>query len=168
MPKRRPLLAMVLGLMVAAVAASVVTATANQDESRKFRLDAKVVGLTSSPGFPAIGENVVLTGVVKRRHRGKVAPGAVVIRNTITGQSGNALLSAVRLTAYFRDGSVRQRSSTARATLQPDGSIDFEGKGRIVSGTGKYRGATGSFRVTGSQASFDGPLNFVSEGKISY
>jgi hypothetical protein len=168
MPKHRQLLALVLGLAVAVVAASLTTATARQAEQRHFKLSAKVIGLSSSPGFPAVGEKAVLTGVVKWRQGRKMAHGAIVIRNTITGQSGNALLSAVRLTAYFRNGSVRQRSSTARATLQPDGSIDFEGKGRIVGGTAKYRGATGSFRVTGSQASFDGPLNFVSKGKISY
>jgi hypothetical protein len=168
MPKRRRLLALILGLVVALVAASLVTATARQAEQRPFKMNAKVVGLSSSPGFPAVGEKAVLTGVVKRKQGGNVVHGAIVIRNTITGQSGNALLSAVKLTAYFRHGSVRQRSSTARATLQPDGSIDFEGKGRIVGGTAKYRGATGSFRVTGSQASFDSPLNFVSKGKISY
>jgi hypothetical protein len=168
MPRRRLPLALVLGLVVALVAASVITATARQAEQRQFKINATVVGLSSSPGFPAVGEKAVLTGVAKRKQGNKVAHGAVVIRNTITGQSGNAILSAVRLTTYFRDGSVRQRSSTARATLQPDGSIDFEGKGRIVGGTAKYRGATGSFRVTGSQASFDSPLNFVLKGKISY
>ena len=168
MPKRRLLPALVLSLVVALVAPSLITATARQAEQRQFKFNAKVVGLSSSPGFPAVGEKAVLTGVVKRKKGGKVAHGAIVIRNTITGQSGNALVSAVTLTAYFRDGSVRQRSSTARATLQPDGSIDFEGQGRIVGGTAKYRGATGSFRVTGSQASFDGPLSFVSKGRISY
>jgi hypothetical protein len=168
MPKRRLLLALVLGLVVALVAASLTTATARQAEQRQFKINAKVIGLSSSPGFPAVGEKALLTGVLKRKLGGKVAHGAIVIRNTITGQSGNALFSAVRVTAYFRDGSVRHRSSSARATLQPDGSIDFEGKGRIVGGTAKYRGATGSFRVTGSQASFDSPVNFVLKGKISY
>jgi hypothetical protein len=52
----------------------------------------------------------------------------------------------------------------------PDGSIDVTGTGRITKGTGKFKGAHGTFTMSGNRATngvstlaIDGSLNYQSK-----
>jgi hypothetical protein len=96
---------------------------------------------------------------------GTFGAGAVILRSTV---SGTTIKSKAKV--WYDKGTL---SSTANvtATGQPDGSIVYSGTGKITRGTGKFKHAKGTFKITGTSPPNDsahatlqvsGPLTYGS------
>src|SRR5688500_10173582 len=80
---------------------------------------------------------------VGRMRSSRLLRGAVIIR---FGGSATQEEQQARMTIFTSRGTILARTHITRAT-QPDGSVKGTGRGRIVGGTQRYRGARGSFGI---------------------
>ena len=95
--------------------------------------------------------------------------GAVVDRVRITGNPHPRRdVHLPRRRGLLRPLGTLKDTFTGTATVQPDGSQKIVTNGRFTGGTGAYRGATGTFKYTGSTAPGSSVLNGRSAGTVSY
>jgi hypothetical protein len=121
-----------------------------------------IVGL-SSQGDPPISGSTRVAGEIK----GDLGSGAIVGTNTF-GPPGEF---QGKFRAFFKKGTIKVTLS-GTGTLAPDGTANFSGSGEFTGGSGRYKGAEGSFTFTGSQppdtTSDSEPAVFEVDGMVKY
>ena len=149
----------VLGLLAGvgallSLAGGPVAANAAGAKRHKLNVTAVFRALTThSATFTA-------TGTISGRPFGS---GAVI--RQVTG-SGSVI--SVKFTWFTTRGSVSGQANETR-TLHPDGSFTFAvTKGRILRGTGSYRGATGTFAGTGTLANLNSATTERLHGSVKF
>jgi hypothetical protein len=125
---------------------------AKKKKSHKISLTvaAAVVGQTG-------GNNIVagtLSGTLK---------GAVIY--SVKSAGGNNL--NVPFTAFTAKGTLKG-TGTVAFTQNPDGSVTYTGNGKVTGGTSGYKGAKGTFTVTGGVAANDAVIHLTLNGTVRY
>ena len=143
-------IALLAGLLVIALPAAASAA----DRTRTIDSTVKAAQIESANGFNHFAGRI--TGLPAGR-------GAVLLQGRAI-EGGQVSFTAV---AYYRGGTIRV-SGTNTPTAQPDGSVTFSGSGTIEGGTRRFRGATGSFTLTGSQPSGGTVQTYELDGRIRY
>ena len=151
--------------LAALVALSSVASTAQARTNHRYTSVIQTAPLSTASGYPAPGGTAVVAGTWTTNLYGN---GALVDRVRITGHP-NATTFTFRGTevGFVALGTLKD-TFTGTATVQPDGSQKVVSNGRFTGGTGAYRGATGTFKYTGSTAPGSSVLNGRSAGTISY
>jgi hypothetical protein len=75
-----------------------------------------------------------------------VGPGAGVVVDTVTSSTAGKTAS----TLYFANGSIRSTGSYHLGAAGAGGVLPVTGSGRNVGGTGVFKGAGGTFKLTGT------------------
>jgi len=121
-----------------------------------------IVAISSEGDPPVSGSNRVAGEV-----RGDLGRGAYVGTNSF-GPPGEF---EGRFRAFFKKGTLKGRLS-GTGTANPDGSVSFSGSGEYTGGTGRYKGADGSFTFEGTQppdtTSDSEPSVFEVDGTVRY
>jgi hypothetical protein len=87
---------------------------------------------------------------------------------TVTGQpKPNVIAFKGTEIDYFADGSARNKF-TGTSTIQADGSQSVVVNGRVTGGTARYKGATGTYRFTGTVPPGSTVLTGRSSGTIAF
>ena len=155
-----------LTMALAALAAlSTVASTAQARTNHRYTSVIQTAPLSTASGYPAPGGTAVVAGTWTTNLYGK---GAVVDRVRITGNPTPVTFTFRGTEVCFTALGTLKDSFTGTATVQPDGSQKVVSNGRFTGGTGAYRGATGTFKYTGSTAPGSSVLNGRSAGTISY
>jgi hypothetical protein len=117
----------------------------------------------SQEGDPPFSGSTRVAGEV----RGDLGRGAYIGTNTF-GPPGEF---EGKFRAFFKKGTLKGNLS-GTGTLQPDGTATFSGSGTFTGGTGRYKGAEGSFTFEGSQppdtTSNSEPAVFEVDGTVRY
>jgi hypothetical protein len=143
------ILVVVLALAVAVGASSLALARS----SHKVRLTSQLAQVS------ATGNKFVDAGIVS----GTYGSGAVVVRSTL-----NNLSLSFKSTVWYVKGTVSSKG-TLTVAAQPDGSATYSGTGKITRGTGRFKGATGTFKVTGTSPPNDTQhATLVAAGTLKY
>ena len=152
MLKRLAPLALVAGLLML-----VFATTAPAGGKRSYQLDATVkqalVEQTSNGNRYA--------GRITGRPAGR---GASLLLARAGSTQGEIIHTA---TAFYRRGTIRVRG-TNTAVIQPDGSVVIQGSGNFVGGTGRFKGARGTYTVTGTQPAGSNVQTLEIEGTVRY
>lgn len=136
--------------VVLAIAAPAVAATPSNHKVAVMTVARPLYGLSS---------NFSATGTIAGKPFGR---GALIRHVTSSGSS-----VSVRFIWFATNGSVRG-TATENRTFNPNGSISFTVKGRILGGSGTYRGATGTFSGTGYEPNLNSPVTDHLRGKVKY
>jgi hypothetical protein len=131
-----------------------------------------VVALLTVTGLAAVPVTALAAGQTKSHHftdhlagatvltRGKtvteafkvttndVGPGAGVVVDTVTSSTAGKTAS----TLYFANGSIRSTGSYHLGAAGAGGVLPVTGSGRNVGGTGVFKGAGGTFKLTGTDS----------------
>jgi hypothetical protein len=144
----------ILALALVAALVAVPVATGATKKNHALNSTARMAVISETGASP-----VKWAGEVVGRPFGR---SAIVLQSTANGP--NATGKAV---VYAKKGTVR---ATTANTIepQPDGSTRFPGTFKIVGGTGKYRGATGSGTFEGVVPANTAVLQATLTGKIRY
>jgi len=130
-----------------AVAVSVPLAHAATKHRVSGTLRAVTFSTSGTP--PAAGSKVVDVGTLKTRPGGA---GAVILSATfLTSPSPGTYPLTGTGKAFYQHGTLSFKFAQT-ATLQPNGSVNYAGKGTITGGTDTFSGARGKFTFTGSAA----------------
>lgn len=138
----------------------------------KHRVEGTALGATvrMSPDFPNVGSTVDNVQLSETRYDGgKVVRG--VGESHVTVKSGDLSTGAEAdgtFRTYDPQGSLKG-SVTAKIALQPDGSVAVTGEIKVTSGTGTYKGATGTLPYSTSVPNLTTPVaNIQFSGTLSY
>jgi hypothetical protein len=105
-----------------------------------------VTARVQSSGNPPLSGTETRAATVDGKLCGKQFHGASRLAITYFGPTKpNTVLLAI----FGPAGSLRSTSHNV-GTPHPDGSVSISGSGKVTGGTGRYRGAVGSFSATGS------------------
>jgi hypothetical protein len=146
--RRRAILALIACLALA-VPTAALAAKKRKTHKVNANVAAAVVGGQSG--------NTILAGTVSGTIKG------AVVYNVKT--AGNVL--TVPFTAFTAKGALKG-TGTATFTTNPDQSITYAGTGKIASGTGVYKGAKGTFTITGGVAANDTVIKLNLKGTVKY
>ena len=152
---------------VLAAALGPAAATADAATTVRFTETQTTNQLSVAGGFPAVGGTQVNAGTITTASLGK---GDKAQLNTvrITGQStATTFAFTVRGTDFFAAGTQRW-TARGTGTLNADGSFTATGRGRYVGGTGRYRGARGTFSFSATQAAGTTVQTARSRGTIRF
>ena len=136
----------IIGLV--AVLAAIGPASVADAKTRHY--SAKIVSspLSTANGYPGVGGTAYLAGSLQTKPFG---PGAIIDHVRITGQPWGANVFTFEGTevAVFAQGT--QRSTfTGQSIVLEDGSQEITVKGRLIEGTERFRGMTGSYKFKGT------------------
>ena len=150
MSKRFLALLLALGL-IAAGSSSVAFA---KKHKQTVKLKIKLAQVSANGVSPIIDAGTV---------SGSFGAGALILRSTVTGTTIKA-----KGKVWYDKGTLSS-TATVTATAQPDGSIVYSGTGRITRGTGKFKHAKGTFKVTGTSPPNDpGHASLQTTGPLTY
>jgi len=152
-------------IVLAAVLAAVAATPAGAATKKTYKYTSTVLSgpVSTANGYPGLGGTATLAGSLKSKPFGD---GAVVDRVTITGQpQPNVIAFKGTEVDYYSDGSLRN-TLTGTATISADGTQNIVVNGRITGGTARYKGATGSYRFTGTTPPGSTVLSGGSTGTI--
>ena len=134
--------------IAAALAVAVVAPTlAGAASHRKCSLDLTVLNApVETIGNPPLNGNETRGDIVDGNVCGRQFRGATRLLITYTAPGQSTIASET----FGPLGSFKAQAQ-GRGVPQPDGSTSLSGSGQITGGTGIYKGATGSFSVTGTR-----------------
>jgi hypothetical protein len=129
---------------------------ASKPAKHKFTINAKARVLTTS------GSTAIYTGQLT----GSYGVGAALIKVSPGKAQGTFNLTG---TALYKNGSVTG-AGTNTATPRPDGSgTDYAGSLKVTKGTGIFKGAKGTIKLTGSSQASDPTYGvFKLTGTLTY
>jgi hypothetical protein len=134
-------------------------------KTHRYRSTISTATLSTAAGYPAPGGTAVLAGSMRLTGFGE---GALVDRVKITGQpEPNVFSFSGTEVDYLAAGSWRS-TYTGTATLGADGSQELTVTGRFTGGTGRYKGAKGTYRFSGTAPSGSTVVSGHSTGSITY
>ena len=120
----------------------------------KVDVTALVATVKTNGGNPPDSGSNTSAGTIDGKICGKRFHGAVRGLVVFTG-AGKFKLTNV---TFGPKGSTTSKGSGV-GTLNSDGSVGFSGTAKIVRGTGDTKGATGSYKFTGTQSTEDSSLS---------
>jgi hypothetical protein len=129
-------------LLVLAAAAATLAAPAAAGAKPRFKTVKSTGVIKGHLAQPATPEGFAFAGFLSDAKHGE---GAFTSQGSFSGATASG-----GLIAFFDHGTVRG-SFTFTATAPPGGSVTYTGTTKLKGGTGRYRGAKGSGRVTGTQ-----------------
>lgn len=133
--------------------------------THRYKSTISSATLSTANGYPGPGGTAVLAGSMQLTGFGE---GALVDRLKITGQpKPNVFSFSGTEVDYLARGSWRS-TYTGTDSVQPDGSQEVTVNGRFTGGTGRYRGAKGTYHFTGTAPSGSTVLTGRSTGSITY
>jgi hypothetical protein len=140
----------ILPLVAALAMAVAIPSFAGAKSSKKKHncavdVTLKVARIAVTSGSPPATGSEVGAGLLDGKVCGKTMHGAV--RGTQKYPTPGHFKTTA--TDFGPLGSVTGKAS-GTGTVNPDGSISFSGSGKTTGGTGIYKGATGSFTLTGT------------------
>lgn len=135
-------------------------ATAGTDGRKTYSFAGTVVKTHVVEVLPN-GAGAVFAGTIKGRPLGG---GAIVNTSKPTGQPNEF---SSKGTAFYRDGTLKVSFKNTNVA-QPDGSQQFSGSGAITGGTGRFKGAKGTFTMTGASDPQSGIITLTVTGKVTY
>jgi hypothetical protein len=153
-----------IAVSVAAVAVVASAAVVSQaDRKKTYDVDATALVATVKS---LSGGKTIAAGYTRGDPYGK---GAVILKNTTTGNPDGSAATSGKFTLFNKRGSV-SGTAEGKLTLTPggNGNATFEGTGEATSGSGKYKGATGDFDITGTYDAGTGVLTLHATGKVKY
>lgn len=139
-----------------------LSAGGDDAEDHALAQSAQTSALTSEP------TRTIFVGIVTGRPTGLGSVSLDLVRaRSLRGAGGADVGLTGKIVLRFDNGSM---SGTIRGTVtpQPDSSLRYAGTGRITSGTADHDGATGSFRLEGTQAGGVPRANFTLRGELNY
>jgi hypothetical protein len=142
-------------------------ATASAATTVRFTETQVTNQLSVAGGFPAVGGTQINAGTLTTAAFGR-GEKAQVNTVKVTGQpTATTFTFTLRGTDFFAAGTQRW---TARGTgaIQPDGSLTATGRGRYLGGTGRYRGARGTFTFSANQPAGSTIVTARSRGTIRF
>jgi hypothetical protein len=158
---KRLLYIVALGAAVVSVASITTAATRHRATKHSLNGRVKLTNLENKGNPPAPGSSQTTAGRVA------TPQGSGAIIGTIN--YGVAASFTGTQKAFFDLGAFELK---VKGTGKPntDGSITFTGSGRVVGGTGGYRGAHGHFTLTGRVRQFGpgGVVTFQVRGSVVY
>lgn len=157
MSRRIRLFALPLVAVLALAPVGLTPAAAkSKPKPKSHKLDSTVTvpNVALAPGSPILE--------LGRDARADGTEGVDVIRTTIDGTTLNS-----KITEYDGKGSYKI-TLTQTATNNPDGSTGYAGSGKVTSGTGRYKGAKGTFTVTGTQLKDALVAVYKIKGSVTY
>ena len=151
----------VVSIILPLAALLALSVPAQAAKSKVYRADGTVTqaSLSSTGNPPATGTSTT-AGIVT----GKLGRGAITGKTTF----GPAPKFTATFRAFFNRGSIKGTLS-GTGSQNPDGSISFAGTGKFTGGTGRYKGARGSFSFTGrTQSATVTTSTFQVRGAVRY
>src|SRR5512132_708260 len=138
----------------------------------KHRVEGTALGATvsMSSDFPGVGSTVDIIQLSETRYDGgKAVRGVGEGHSTVkSGDLSTGAEADGPFRSYYPQGSMKG-STTAKITLQPDGSVTVTGEIKITSGTGTAKGATGTLPYSTSVPNLTTPVaNIKFSGTLSY
>jgi hypothetical protein len=134
-------------------------------KTHTYRSAISSATLSTGNGYPGPGGTAVFAGAMRLTGFGE---GALVDRLKITGQPKPTVFTfSGREIDYLAGGSWRS-TFDGTDTIQPDGSQKVTVDGRFTGGTGKYRGARGTYHFAGTVPRGSTVLTGRSSGSIIY
>ena len=140
-------------LTPAALCLALIAAPSAGAQKRSISFDGVVVKTN-------LVEGTTFAGLIRG---GPLGRGAVT--NTAKSLGDNRFSSVG--TVFYRRGTLAV-TFTNTSVPQPDGSVKFDGQGKIVGGTNRYRRARGSFTFTGSSPAGGGVITLTFKGSMTY
>jgi hypothetical protein len=152
---------------VALVAALAILgpSTAQAKTQHRYTSVIESLVLSSGGGYPAPGGTAILVGSWATSLLGT---GALIDHLTITGHPTPATFTFRATETGFLALGTFNDVFTGTATVEPNGAQKVSAKGRVIGGTGAYRGAKGSFTFNGATAPGSTLLFGHSAGTVSY
>jgi hypothetical protein len=134
-----------------ALVVSGATLAADEETSHKFTATIQQAEIAQTGSVPLAGSTATVAATFDSTLGGN---GAEVTHVTFTGPTGTPATFGFdgKATAFVAHGSVTI-SLDGSLTVHAGGSLTFVGTGRVTGGTGRYRGAKGSFTFTGASPS---------------
>ena len=132
----------------------------------KFTAIEKGVAFKTDSNFPAVGSMQTQLATTKTKAFGG-GQKTEILTAKVTKQDGANISYSVTGTDFYADGT-QLWTATGLATVAGDGTILLKGSAKYVGGTGLYRGASGSFTFTGTQAPNDPITTTTSKGSLTY
>jgi hypothetical protein len=157
-------IALAMLALVAAFAAPAAQAK-TKTKNHHYRSVIATATLATRSGYPSPGGTAVVVGTWATNLYGN---GTLVDHVTITGQPTPTTFSFKGTEVDFVALGSFKDTFTGTATVQSDGSETLATQGRFTGGTGPYRGASGSFKFSGSTSPGSGVVNGHSAGTIIY
>jgi hypothetical protein len=153
----------IVGLGAILVALALVPA-AGAKTAHPYSAQENIATLQTANGYPKPGGTAVTVGTLRSSAFGS---GALVARVTITGQQGTVFTFKGSEVDFFALGTQRD-TYTGTATVQSDGSQLLVIRGKYISGTGRYRGATGHFTFHGKIPPGSTVVTGASTGSLTF
>lgn len=135
-----------------------LAATKHVAKSHTFNATVQQTILTST-GSPPLSGTAVYVGTVS----GSYGNGAQTANTTFTGGGAFTATGTIFAAAGTASG-----TQSGKGTLNPDGSISITGTGKIVHGTGQFKGSKGTFTFTGTQAKGSSVVTLKLKGTVKY
>lgn len=123
------------------------------------------ITLSASGTPPAAGSKVVDVGTLNTRPGG--AGAAILTATFLTSPSPGTYPVKGTGRAFYQHGSLSFKFMQT-ATLQPNGSVSYAGKGTITGGTDTFSGARGRFTFNGSAATPASAATLTLSGSVTY
>ncbi len=157
---RIPLVALLVAFGIAAPGSAMAKKTSHD-------YSATLTGTTvaTGDGYPAPGGRSLFSGKLETNGLGD---GALWSTITITGQPASNVISFKGTELDYLPAGYGRTKFTGTSTVLPDGSQEVAISGRIIGGTGRYRGATGSYTFKGTVPAGSNVMSGHSSGSISY
>jgi hypothetical protein len=135
-------------------------------KTRTYHASLMTAPLTTADGYPGVGGTALLAGSLNTDRFGA---GATIDRVKVTGQpmGGRVFTFEGTETDYFAAGTTRNRF-TGTSLVNDDGSQDIDIEGELTGGTGRYRGAKGHYKFSGTVASGESVLTGHSKGRVTF
>jgi hypothetical protein len=166
MPRYRSPFSIAVGVLAALVAFGGSSAQAQmKTKSHYYASSIESAPVWTGNGYPGVGGTAVLVGTWMTLRFGD---GALVDSVTVTGHLTPATFTFKGTEIAYVSRGTFSDTFTGTVTVQSNGSQNVVTRGRIVSGTGAYRGATGRFRFTGATAPGSSVLSGRSAGTLWY
>ena len=128
---------LVTALVLLLCVASAADARKHHRRSHAFDVTYRTADVSTSPDGSFVVAGVGSDG------------SALVVRGITTGNSVTDTATS------FSSKGTQHTSDTFTATGNPDGSVSFSGSGKFLGGTGRYRGISGTYTISGTQAAND-------------
>ena len=167
-------------IVLAAIVAALATApAASAKKTYQYSSSVTSAPVSTSNGYPAPGGKAIMAGKLTTEPFGV---GAVIDHVTVTGQpQPNVFAFEGTEVDLFSDGTAGN-TFTGTATVNADGSQSVVIDGRYnpapnrsrnpvlfgPGGTGRYKGATGSYRFTGTVAPGSNVIVGTSTGSLTF
>ncbi len=169
----------VLMVVIAATAISIPAAAGAAGSKQKHKGKAHPISgqvniaNINPPGAINVTGSQTFAGTIDGKVSGKPVIGAIRGRNTYKIVGAGATFTGT-LTDFSPEGSWTAKT-TGKGVLNSSGGTSFTGSGTIVSGTGIYKGAKGSFTFKGSNPAKDADGDndavigsFTTTGTVTY